>query len=600
MKQKSQLVAKITSGKKLEWFAFALYIVLFCIISAFHEPWYDEAQSWQIAKTASLSDILFMLPHYEGHPPLWHLILIIPARLGVPYELGLKATGALFSFAAAYLMIFKSKLPRLARLVLPFMYFFFYQYGIITRPYAIMLLVILLLGMNLDQREHHPWRISLLLCALCLTSAYGMLIAAGIALCITWEILRDKGFTAMLRELFSDSRTASLLALLLLAVLLTIEIWPSDQAYASNMVVRATLPTRLAWALLAFPSECFLSTSLWFSYEHALVQAAPAVDVELIGLCAVGVVIWCVVICSSSRRGLKYLLVPYALFALFSAVVYFSTHHIGIIFLIFLLFAELMSRDEQRLEIGLSVRDRIAQTERDATLAKWAYLIIVVACIAMPLYWSAYASVLDIQHQYGFARTMASFLKEKHLDDANIFVVWSEQGSLCPASGGHDDYINTELMGGAPPLLAYFDHNILMNFHEGRHEDAYVLHKMVDYEESRATVQKWREAGIPDVLIGRPDLSKVYGDEISLDDYSCVCIFEAGNIWKTRARSQWVTIYVKNDLLDQYGLDVVDDSAARSKLDGLTMTSAQMEAIRNGADPNVVLDAQLDEIFGEN
>ena len=43
---------------------------------SFHEPWFDEAQAWQIARSASLREILFEIPHYEGHPQLWHLILL--------------------------------------------------------------------------------------------------------------------------------------------------------------------------------------------------------------------------------------------------------------------------------------------------------------------------------------------------------------------------------------------------------------------------------------------------------------------------------------------------------------------------------------------
>ncbi len=34
---------KLMRGKKLEWTVFGLFIILYCIISAFHEPWFDEA-----------------------------------------------------------------------------------------------------------------------------------------------------------------------------------------------------------------------------------------------------------------------------------------------------------------------------------------------------------------------------------------------------------------------------------------------------------------------------------------------------------------------------------------------------------------------------
>ena len=62
---------------------------LHCIV--FHEPWFDEAQSWAIARSGTIKEILFEIPHYEGHPPLWHLILVPFAKLGAPYELSLAA-----------------------------------------------------------------------------------------------------------------------------------------------------------------------------------------------------------------------------------------------------------------------------------------------------------------------------------------------------------------------------------------------------------------------------------------------------------------------------------------------------------------------------
>ena len=75
------MLEKIKSEKKLEYITLFLFVLTYCIITVFHEPWFDEAQAWQIAKCASLKEIFFEIPHYEGHPPLWWLLLSIPARL---------------------------------------------------------------------------------------------------------------------------------------------------------------------------------------------------------------------------------------------------------------------------------------------------------------------------------------------------------------------------------------------------------------------------------------------------------------------------------------------------------------------------------------
>lgn len=110
--------------KKPEGLTVLIFLVLYCIVTAFHEPWFDEAQSWQIAKCENIARLIFYIPHYEGNPPLWYLILAIPAKLGVPFEIGLKTVGLLISLCSISLVVFKSPFPRVVKLILPFTYFF--------------------------------------------------------------------------------------------------------------------------------------------------------------------------------------------------------------------------------------------------------------------------------------------------------------------------------------------------------------------------------------------------------------------------------------------------------------------------------------------
>ena len=78
-----------------------IYGLLLAVLLLLHVPTLDEAQAWLIARDATYKDILLYLPHYESHPPFWHLLLSIPAKLGVSYELGLKS----IQFISSVLMI---------------------------------------------------------------------------------------------------------------------------------------------------------------------------------------------------------------------------------------------------------------------------------------------------------------------------------------------------------------------------------------------------------------------------------------------------------------------------------------------------------------
>jgi hypothetical protein len=54
-----------------EWIVFAVWATLLAIVTTFHEPWFDEAQAWLIARDATLTQLFTSITHYEGHPPLF-------------------------------------------------------------------------------------------------------------------------------------------------------------------------------------------------------------------------------------------------------------------------------------------------------------------------------------------------------------------------------------------------------------------------------------------------------------------------------------------------------------------------------------------------
>lgn len=136
-----------------------MYCALHLFMTLFHEPWYDEAEAWQIARCASAKDILFTIPHYEGHPPLWHLILAIPAKLNLPYELSLSLVSLLFSALAVALFLKYAPFPEWVKVFVPFTYFAFYQYSVIARPYCMMMLAVVLISITWKLKDEKPWRL---------------------------------------------------------------------------------------------------------------------------------------------------------------------------------------------------------------------------------------------------------------------------------------------------------------------------------------------------------------------------------------------------------------------------------------------------------
>ncbi len=539
-----------------ELLALCMLVVGYCVISYFHEPWFDEAQAWQIAKCASVRDILFEIPHYEGHPPLWYLILLIPTKLGVPFEVGLKSIGCLVVTASAILILFISPFPRPVRLLLPFTYFLFYQYGIIVRPYCLMLLTFLLLAWRYPKRHTHPWSFVFLLMLLCLTSVYGMLFAAGIALCMSWELAQEKGFGGLAKNIFRDACTRALLALLVLAVLLVLEVFPRPDTMVMSAGGKNPFIVSLSCALFTFFGECTLYTSSWFSKDRVLSQKVSVPWHELAVLSLLGLLIWTLLISLSSKKNLKYLVLPYVLFSLVAASLYFSVHHVGIVLLFLLFWLWIAIEDEQRFEIGRAMLKRMGATERDAYLAK-AVAYVAVACgLVIPLYWTVRASLNDLRLDYSYGRSTSQFFNEHGLTDSKIFGGLDARAFKCNTPEAQNgDYVNTNDVGTPVVTCAYLSKNLCYNLNGGNDAEAYLHFRYPTYEESQQAIKSWREMGQPDVMFGyASDNSKTLGNIYSEDDYALVYVFELNSIWKDSYHHADFPIFVRRDLLDTHGL----------------------------------------------
>src|SRR4051794_38794536 len=108
---------------------FSVYLVLLAISASHHERWMDEAQAWLLAKDVSVKELLVKYLRYEGSPGLWHLILMLPAKLGLPYYT-INMVAACFSALGSWIFLRYAPFPPLIKVLYPFSFFAFFQYGI--------------------------------------------------------------------------------------------------------------------------------------------------------------------------------------------------------------------------------------------------------------------------------------------------------------------------------------------------------------------------------------------------------------------------------------------------------------------------------------
>lgn len=526
-------------GKTPEIIAFALYVVLVCVVSAFHEPWFDEAQAWQIAKCAPIRDILFSIPHFEGHPPLWHLLLSLPAKLGAPYEWSVKSINILICAFAVWVLLFRAPLPRLVRIILPFTYFLFYQYGAIARPYSILFLAFVLAAIAYPARDAKPFRYVFALILLCLSSAYGIAFAAGLALVWLIQIYHEHGASRFVTRVLKDRRIGALACLLLFTLVTVLLLLPSRDSYAAGLQhARNGFFARLVYTLIILPADACFFDCFSVNVRLRMVPFDPAT--YLIGVFA-GLLFWAVLLFLSRRsRTTLLLVVPYSIYAAFGSVVYFSQHHIGsaALFLLFWFWVDAGIRKDAAAPDAAPAK--LTAKPRFAEFVRALRVFCAVVILSVSLSWSLSASCHEITSTYGFGRDAAAFLKKNRLENRVVLCGWGE--SEDPVTGQVS--IDTNYSGGVV-ILPYFDHNILVNVNGGADSLAYLTHKKADDETNFANFRLWKNRGAPDVLLGSVDLDAIFHGAVSMRDYSAAVTLQCGAIWKTNVFSGDYSIFLR-------------------------------------------------------
>lgn len=556
MKEKFKSWAFSKEHGKCDVITLIIYLLGVCTVSFFHEPWFDEAQAWAIARSGTIKEILFEIPHYEGHPPLWHLILVPFAKLGAPYELSLAAVNIFFMTLAVAVLLFKSPFPKLIRCLLPFNFFLFYQYGVISRPYCILVLAIFLAAVCYKNRNEHPVKYLLCLALMCAVHSYGIIIAG--CLCIVWliEIFTEYKKSGKLADILKDRRCWLMFCLLIFAMLVMAAIVPDENVYLGGKMSSETEKKfDFSCINILFCFVIFSDSIITSFFNYAGVPSEIAIQIPVIVVSILLVALF-VTITYRNKKLLTFLL-PYGVLSIFGSFVYISPHHIGVItaFVIFVLWIIV---DESGKVLLPEYMNKIS-----AKIGK--KLKVIVKAIAflpllIPIAWSCTSSYFDIRYPYWFDEA-ADFIKEYHLDDYKIMGYWQQVlngeidddafWNVDEADYMWHDYPN--LQGISVALNPYFDKNIFCYFNIDKHDKTFQYYRANTQKEAEEEeFSKWREQGEPDVVIERCEITKAYPD-IDVDNYVAVKRIYFYKPYKFETYDQYITIYVTKDLFNKIG-----------------------------------------------
>lgn len=553
MKEKFKSWAFSKEHGKCDIITLIIYLLGVCTVSFFHEPWFDEAQAWAIAHSGTLKEILFEIPHYEGHPPLWDLLLLPFAKLGAPYELSLAIVNIFFITLAVAVLLFKSPFPKIVRCLLPFNFFLFYQFGVISRPYCILVIAMFLAAACHKNRNEHPVKYLLCLALMCSVHTFGIIIAGGF--CIVWlgEIFGQHYKNGTLAKVFTDKRCWLMLALLLFVVLILIEIFPSENTYVDGKATSKEIFhfsfnfIQLLWIFL------ILTEATIGQVPQSLNTSYDTTSLITLSIVAVLIFVLAVSIFYSNKKLLTFL-VPYLIFSLFCTLIYFSLHHVGIItaLLIYMFWIILDENGKIQLPKYIQIIMNNLHGKMRTVAKSLAFIPLLV-----PIAWSCSSSYFEIRYPY-WINAAADFIKEYDLDDYKILSEWAQEpkekvdGKWTTNGSTLEYYDYPKLQGWATAILPYFDDNIFYNYNIDDHDKTFMYYQSSTEEEAEAIINKWREQGPPDVVLDRCQLTRVYPD-IDVNDYVAVKRITAYKPYKFTTSEQYITIYVTKDLFNKIG-----------------------------------------------
>ena len=385
----------LRSGRLLEVLVLFVQAALLTVLVIHHEPWFDEAQAWLLVRDCDLTDLVSLYLGYDTSPPLWHLLLMVPAKLRLPYHPTLNLLSAGCAVLASALFLFGTSLPRFFRLLLPFTYGLGYQYSVVARSYAPLVALLALLAVLYPRRMERPGRYLLALLFLAATYFHGTLVAGTLYAVFVLERLAA-AFRAPTgrRQVFFRLVGEVVVATMLLSLLYQVIRPPEDYYFHAGF----DLGRRL---LLFSPTRTLQETILPVIAGATTGHILTALPI----LCVLSAWLW-------GRKALHLLVLPWlALLGLF-ALLYVNSWHHDLLFLV-LVFAcaAAVSRSPRRPAPWL---DRAS-----------AACLVLLAISQLPWTWSTAQD--DLRKPYSGAAVAAQYLQDHHPDQP-VFLL---RGSFC-------------------------------------------------------------------------------------------------------------------------------------------------------------------------
>ncbi|HXB05491.1 MAG TPA: hypothetical protein VNW04_00200 [Puia sp.] len=174
------------------WPVLALYAVLIAIGLGAHELFLDEAHHFLLARDSTSLVDLYNNARYDGHPRLWHTLLFTITHLLTTNPIAMQVLQGLITVAMAYVFLRFAPFTYWVKITILFGYYFLFEYGILSRNYALGLLFLFLASALLGAPRRPLIPIGFLILLMCNTHIFFTFASIALYGCLLLEYAAQK------------------------------------------------------------------------------------------------------------------------------------------------------------------------------------------------------------------------------------------------------------------------------------------------------------------------------------------------------------------------------------------------------------------------
>jgi hypothetical protein len=462
--------ALLKETKKDQGLLFSVIITLLFLTFLFlnilhHEMWRDELQAWLIGRDSiSVFELLFRNMRYEGHPALWHLALFFITRF-TDNPFVMQILNVLISGAAVFLFLRYSPFNRLQKVLFVFGYFTLFEYGTISRNYAVGLLFIFAaIAIYLSKHRHKTVFTAITLFLLSQTNVYALMLSIALSGYFFLDHLFDSEKRSEIgrRKVQYTAAVTIILVGFALSVLQLVP--PSDSGYATG------------WNTGWDPAKAF---SLMGTFHRAYIPIPQNTfhfwDTNFIGSKSICIIIsfllFVFVVRVLKRTRLELLLYLGGTLAIlvFMYIKYYGfVRHYGHLFIL-LIVSLWLAKDKLKRVVS---HDPVANNHVKPAISRLEKIfqnVVLTILLACNFYAGLLASCLDWRYVFSNGRAAAQYIKENGYEDG--FLV------------GHPDYAAITVTGFLSKKVFYprgerFGTFIILDNHRDKIDFFHVLNSI--------------------------------------------------------------------------------------------------------------------------